>query len=165
MKTGLKACLGLAAALTATGSTAQERAKPKDLGVLPTILTAGLFDPNGKVPVVNGISGSAVSTLSVAFPQTVLGHGKFYVYLLAQQNTSFTGTCTSSYTLTQIQGKATVTLDSGVLKKDFDCMAGSVYAWGLTGKAIPNSPGLATLTGTISFEGKKVTTKVTVRIV
>src|ERR1700749_1506252 len=136
MKTALKVFAVLAAVLTATGSTAQERAKAKDLGGLPTILTGGLFDPNGKVPIVNGVAGAGVSTLSVAFPQTVLAHGSFYVYLLGSENTSFNGTCTSSYTLTQVQGTKNVTLDSGTLKKNFSCTAGRAFAWALTGKVI-----------------------------
>jgi hypothetical protein len=158
--------LSAAAALATTVATAQEiPGNAKDLGVLPTILTAGLFDSNGKVPAINGVTGSAVDNLDVAFPQSVLQHGNFYVYLLAQQNTSFSGTCTSSFKLTQVQGGQTVTLDSGTFKKNFSCLPGSYYAWDLVGKAIPNSPGLVTLEGTIAFGGKKVVTKVVMRIV
>jgi hypothetical protein len=148
-------------------ATAQEgRVKqPQDLGVLPTFLTAGQFDPNGKVPAIDGITGAGVHNLDVAFPQAVLVHGGFYVYLFATQNTTFSGKCTSSYKLTQVQGGKTVTLDSAVLKKNFACTPGSYYAWDLTGKAIPNSPGLATLTGTITFGGNKVTMTTVMRIV
>jgi hypothetical protein len=161
----LKASAGLAAILLTTGSMAQERAKPKDLGILPTAMVAGLADPNGKVPALNGVAGAGVDNLDVAFPQAVLVHGGTYAYTFATQNTTYDGQCTWSYTLTQAQGKGTVTLDSGTFKKDFACKAGSYYAWFLFGKAVANSPGLATLTGTVSFNGKKVTLKTTVRIV
>jgi hypothetical protein len=156
----------MALPLLFAGAAAQVMpAKPKDLGVLPTFLTAGLFDPNGKVPAINGIAGAGVDNLDVAFPQAVLLHGNFYVYLFATQNTTFSGTCTSSFKLTQVQGGKTVTLDSGTLKKDFSCTPGSYYAWDAVGKAMPNSPGLATLEGTIAFGKSKVTMKVLMRIV
>ena len=161
MKTAFRACLGLCAILAASGSMAQERAKPKDLGVLPTIITAGLADPNGKVPVVNGVPGAGVDNLDIAFPQVVLVHGKSYAYLFATQNTSFSGQCTWSFTLKQ----GSTTLDSGTLQKNHSCTPGDYYAWDIIGKAVPNSPGYATLTGTVSFGGKKASMKVTVLIV
>jgi hypothetical protein len=155
----------MALPLLMAGASAQEtQRKAKDLGVLPTFLTAGQFDPNGKVPAIDGIAGAGVHNLDVAFPQAVLVHGGFYVYLFATQNTTFSGKCTSSFKLTQVQGGKTVTLDSGILKKNFACIPGSYYAWDLVGKAIPNSPGLATLEGTVAFGDNKVTMKMVMTI-
>ena len=161
MKVILRASLGLAAVLVTTGSMAQERAKPKDLGVLPTVIAAGAIDPNGKVPAINGVAGAGVDNLDLAFPQVVLVHGHFYTYAFGTQNTSYSGKCTWSFTLKQ----GSTTLDSGTLEKNHACTPGSYYAWLLNGKAIPNSPGLATLTGTVSFGGNKASLSVTVRIV
>ncbi len=161
MKAILKASIGLAAILIANGSMAEAPGKSKDLGVLPTVIAAGVIDPNGKVPAINGVPGAGVDNLDLAFPQVVLVHGQFYTYVFGTQNTTYSGTCSWSFTLKQ--GKKT--LDSGTLEKSHACTPGQYYAWLLNGKAIPNAPGLATLTGTVTFDGKKATLSVTVRIV
>ena len=129
-------------------------------GMFPAFITAGLLDPNGKVPVLNGVPGAGVANLAVAMPMTVLVHGTSYFYIAALQDYNFTGTCVVSYKLTQVQSGKTVTLDSGTIKS-FSTVPGNVWAWAAVGKAIPNSPGIATLTGSVKYGTVTTSTKTT----
>jgi hypothetical protein len=133
-------------------------------GALANFITAGTPDPNGKVPSLNAVPGAGVNTLSVAIPVAVLHHGSVYTYLVSSQNTTYTGTCKDSFTLTQGTGASKVTLDSGVIKASYSCGAGTTWVWAINGKVIPNSPGLATLTGIVTYGTSKVFTKTTVLI-
>jgi hypothetical protein len=130
-------------------------------GVMPAFITAGTPDPNGKVPVIDGVPGAGVANLGVAAPQTILVHGNSYVYTVALQDVNFTGTCQASFTLTQVQYNKTVTLDSA--KDDtFSCGPGTWWVWVFGGKTIPNFPGPATLTGTVTYGSEKASTTTTV---
>src|SRR5580704_30626 len=132
-------------------------------GVIPAFITAGSPDPNGKVPTLNGVSGSGVTNLDVSFPLTLLSHGSSYVYTIALQDVNFTGTCEASFELTQIQYNKTVTLDSA--KDDsFSCGPGTIWYWDFGGKIIPDYLGPATLTGTVTYGSSKATTTTTVVI-
>jgi len=130
-------------------------------GVVPAFITAGQIDPAGKVPGLNLVSGSGVTNLDLPFPLTLLAHGSSYVYTIALQDLNFTGTCQASFTLTQVQFGATVTLDSGTNSK-FSCTPGTIWFWDFGGKVIPNSPGPATLTGTVTYGGRRAVTTATV---
>jgi hypothetical protein len=130
-------------------------------GVLPAFITAGLIDPNGKVPAVNGVPGAGTPNMAVAFPTTVLTHGTSYVYTVAAQNYSFSGTCVASYKLTQLQSGKTVILDSGTINT-FSCASGEEWAFAAFGNAIPNSPGPATLIGLVKFGTTTIKTKTAV---
>ena len=132
-------------------------------GVIPAFISAGLPDPNGKVPAANAVPGSGVSNLDISFPLLLLTHGSSYVFTIALQDIDFTGTCQASYTLTQIQLNKTVTLDSA---KDptFSCNPGTIWFWTFTGKPIPDFPGPATLTGTVTYGTTKATVVSTVVI-
>jgi hypothetical protein len=131
-------------------------------GVIPAFITAGAPDPDGKVPTVNGVSGSGVTNLDVSFPLTLLSHGSSYVFTIAFQNINFTGTCQASYKLTQIQYNKTVTLDSGTGSSITSCNPGTYWYWTWDSKAIPDYPGPAMLTGTVTYGSSKVTTTTTV---
>jgi len=113
--------------------------------VVPNFILATYPDPNGKVPVLNGVPGAGVTNLDVGFPTSLLTHGKFYEYIVGFSDTTFSGNCTVSYKLTQIQAGKTVTLDTA--SKSVATTPGD-WAWAFVGKPIPASPGLATLTGT-----------------
>jgi hypothetical protein len=130
-------------------------------GVVPAFITAGQIDPDGKVPGVNLVPGSGVNNLDLPFPLTALAHGSSYVYTIALQDVNFTGTCQASFTLTQVQFGTTVTLDSGTDPK-FSCSPGTIWFWDFGGKVIPNSPGPATLTGSVTYGSRKATTTATV---
>jgi hypothetical protein len=114
--------------------------------MLPTSITAGLPDPAGKVPTINGVPGSQVANLDVAFPLALLVHGNRYVYSTTVQDNNYTGSCTVSYSLTQVQNGKKVTLDSGRITT-FKTAPGNVWLWVILGKPVPNSPGLAALSG------------------
>ena len=58
-------------------------------------------------------------------------------------------------------GTKTVTLDSGTITT-FNTAPGNIWVWLTTGKAIPNSPGLATLTGSLKYGTTTTSTKTTV---
>jgi hypothetical protein len=139
------AVLTLTVSLSA--STQAQTETPATLpAMLPTSVTAGLIDPAGKVPTINGVPGSKVTNLDVSFPLALLVHGTRYVYSITVQDNSYTGSCTVSYSLTQVQNRKKVTLDSAKITT-FKTSPGNIWLWVATGKAIPDSPGLATLTG------------------
>ncbi|MDP9162116.1 MAG: hypothetical protein M3O09_18065 [Acidobacteriota bacterium] len=140
---------------------AQSQATATIPGVLPAFITAGPTDPNGKVPALNAVPGAGVSNLDLSFPQTLLTHGTTYWYLVALSDYNFTGTCVVSFKLTQVQGGTTVTLDSGTIKS-FSCSANTNWAWTALGKPVPNSPGIATLTGSVKYGSASATVRTTV---
>jgi hypothetical protein len=129
-------------------------------GVMPLFISAGAPDPNGKVPAVNAVTGSGVNNLDISAPLATLVNGGSYVYTIALQDVNFTGTCQASFTLTQVQYNKTVTLDSGKVST-FACGPGNWWGWAFSGKTIPNSPGPATLTGTVTYGSQKATTVTT----
>jgi hypothetical protein len=152
---------------TASGSNAQGSITSirvvDTAGVIPAFISAGAIDPNGKVPAANVVPGSGVNNLDISFPLMLLTHGNSYVFTVALQDIDFTGTCQASYTLTQIQFNKTVTLDSA---KDgtFSCNPGTIWFWTFTGNPIPDFPGPATLTGTVTYGTTKATVVSTVVI-
>jgi len=127
-------------------------------GVMPAFITAGAPDPNGKVPAINGVPGAGVANLGVSAPLLTLVNGNSYVYTVAMQDIDFTGTCQASFTLTQVQFNKNVTLDSGKTGT-FACAPGNWWAWAFSGKTIPNFPGPATLTGTVTYGSSRVSTQ------
>ena len=114
--------------------------------IVPTLVLATYPDPNGKVPTINAVPGAGVANMDVGFPTALLVHGKFFVYIVGFSDTTFSGTCAVSFKLTQVQAGKTVTLDTG--SRNVATTPGD-WAWALAGKAIPTSPGVATLTGTV----------------
>jgi hypothetical protein len=132
-------------------------------GVIPVFISAGSPDPNGKVPTIDGVPGSGVTNYDIAQSVAVLTHGAPYVFSIALQDVNFTGTCQVSYTLTQIQFNKAVTLDSGK-NSSFACNPGSLWLFAFEGKAIPDFPGPATLTGTVTYGATKANVVSTVVI-
>jgi hypothetical protein len=122
-------------------------------GVMANFIAVGLVDPQGRVPAINAVPGAGVQNLAVALPTSVLQHGTSYEYVLSSQNVTFKGTCIDSYTLSR--GK--VILDHKVIRT-YACAPGNEWEWAAVGKAIPNSPGPATLTGTVTYGKLSVTT-------
>jgi hypothetical protein len=124
-------------------------------------VTGSLSDPKGQVPALNKVPGAGVTNLDIGIPVTIFNHGTSYVYVTALEDLNFNGTCQASFKLTQVQGGATVTLDSGT-DPTFACTPSSSWAWAFFGKAIPNSPGLAKLTATVKYGTKTVSFSSTV---
>jgi hypothetical protein len=150
------------ALLPAAGSVAgnsSEAAASK--GIVITSFTAGFFDPNGKIPTLDGVPGAGVDNWDIAVPVAALHVGNFYTYQMTFHSISYSGNCKATYKLTQVQGTKTVTLDSGTIAPSFDCTGPSIWAYAVNStKTIPNSPGPATLTGTLAIGGSKLTMKV-----
>ena len=116
-------------------------------------------DPKGKVPALDAVAGAGVSNIAIASPLGILQPGHAYTVVLTSQNNSFKGMCADSYTLK----RGTVVLASGKIHS-YACQPGTYWEWAATTPAIPNSPGLATLTGTVTYGGKTATTTSTVLI-
>ncbi len=120
---------------------------------LINMVIAGQPDPANVVPQFNIAPGSQVNNLSVAIPESVLTHGATYIYWVSFESVSFTGTCTVSYDISQkINGKTKILQSAKILK--FQCGPGQ-YGAGIGGAAVPNSPGAATLTGTVAYGSTK----------
>jgi hypothetical protein len=126
------------------------------------MVVAGAQDPNGVVPAFNIAPGAGVTNLSIAIPQATIVHGDRYVYWVSFEDFSFTGTCTISYQLSQVVGgKKKILLGQKILA--FSCSPG---LWGaaIVGKAVPNSPGIGTLTGIVAFGATKERLSTTINI-
>lgn len=153
------AVAGIACALAPIAVFAQDAATVP--GILPAFISAGSIDPNDAVPTTDKVPGSAIANLDIAFPLTVLQHGTRYVYSIALQDYNYTGSCVVSYELTQVRNGKTVVLDKATITT-FNTSPGDVWFWVDTGKAIPDSPGEATLIGTVTYGTASVSTKATV---
>lgn len=157
----LGSVLVVAAAILPGASHAQDIAEATTPGILPAFITAGLPDPSHVVPSTNKATGSAIENLDIAFPLTLLNHGQSYVYSIVLQDYNYTGASTVSYKLTQVQNGVTVTLDEATITS-FNTAPGDIWLWVATGKPIPSSPGVATLTGIVTYGSKTAHTKTTV---
>jgi hypothetical protein len=128
-------------------------------GVIANFITAGPTDPKGKIPAIDAVPGAGVRNIAIATPLGILEHGHVYTVIVTSQNNTFKGTCTDSYALK----KGTTILASGKIHT-YDCGLGTYWEWATNTPAIPDKPGLATLTGTVTYGGKTATTTSTVLI-
>jgi len=154
---GFAACAGMGLGIGRVAAAADAAAEPP--GVIANFITAGTPDPRGKVPVLDGIHGAGVDNIAMASPLGILQHGQVYLLLLTSQNNTFRGNCADSYTLKQ----GASVLASGKIHS-YACQPGTYWQWAAQTRAIPNKPGLATLTGTVTYGGKTATTTTTVLI-
>jgi len=154
------AVVSIAAATSLAGA---QDAPPSSASVMISSFTVGDVDPSGKVPTVNGVTGAGVTNWDIALPLSALNSGTRYVYSLTFQVMNFTGTCNSTYKLTQVQAGETVTLDSGAILAGFSCSPDIFLIHG-TGHPIPASPGPATLTAVVKYGSNKVMVHVPVVI-
>lgn len=128
-------------------------------GVIANFITAGTPDPKGRVPALDAVAGAGVQNITMASPLAILQHGRVYTLILTSQNNTFRGVCADSYTLK----RGTAILASGKIH-NYDCQPGTYWQWAVNSRVIPNRPGLATLTGTVTYGGKTATTTATVLI-
>lgn len=120
-------------------------------GFLPAAVTAGEIDRNGKVPALNAVPGSAVSNLDIAVPQTVLTHGQSYCFTVALQDFNVTGEYEVDYFIVQtVNGKTTV-VQYDLMVSGKQSAPGDMWVWDVFGKALPDSPGPATLVGRVRW--------------
>jgi hypothetical protein len=138
-------------------------APPKESAIVITTITAGETDPNGKVPTLNGVQGAGTNNWDVAIPTGILVNGRAYTYSITFQDIGYSGHCSASYKLTQGMGAKKVTIDTGSIFST-SCTAGYLYLSAAPGRVMPNSPGPATLTGTVVFGDRKVSLKIPMTI-
>src|SRR5215467_11414156 len=140
--------MAAAAVFAVPGPVNPRIAPPEDGTIVITSVTAGETDPNGKVPTLNGVKGAGTNNWDIAIPTGVLVNGRPYTYTLTFQDVGYSGHCSASYKLTQGTGTKKVTLDQGSIFST-TCAAGDLYLTSAPGRVMPDSPGAATLTGTI----------------
>jgi len=128
-----------------------------------TLVAASPVDPNNKVPVINGVPGAGISNYDMGFPLTLIPHGQPVVISVLSQNGTFSGTCVTSFSITQKQdGKKKTLLKAKI--KTFSCNAGDVWAWVYQTPDVPDDVGAATLTGTVTYGTTKVNLSVPIYI-
>lgn len=165
MKSSVMA-IGAAIVMTTSGALAFEPQKSNgEQGVVLTSFSAGLTDPAGAVPTLDGVPGAGVHNWDIATPKALLLSGTTYTYQMTFQSIGYTGTCKATFKLTQKQGKKNVVLDSGVIVDTFDCSSPTNWVFAQTSaNAISGIPGPAKLTGTLILNGGKITMDVPVTI-
>jgi len=119
-------------------------------GMLPTSVTVGVIDPNGKVPTVNAVAGAAVPNIDVSFPTSILTHGNSYCFTVSLQDVNVTGAYEVDYYIKRTTGGKTKTLLEQTLVSG-NTAPGDVWVWDAYSKAIPDSPGTATLVGRVRW--------------
>jgi hypothetical protein len=148
-----RSALLIAAAFSAAAITA--RAADAPLGYVTAVLI-GPQDSTGILPAFNKVSGTAVANLDVAIPQALLPRGQAYVVMvMSQVGTSFTGTCKTSFSITQTVGTTTTTIANGAVKP-YKCATGEIFGWALNTAVLGGSAGPATLTGATTIGTQKV---------
>jgi hypothetical protein len=120
-------------------------------GMLPASVTVGVIDPAGKVPVLNGIPGSEVPNSAVSFPLTVLTHGISYCYTITVQDNNVTGDYELDYYIRQVVGGVAKTIVDKKIVTGKSTEPGDTWVWSIYGKALPDSPGIATLVGRVRW--------------
>ena len=141
----------LAAALTLLAAPAAAQTAPGPV----LMMMAGAQDPAQILPAFDVVPNEGVGSFSFATPLGILTHGQVYAYTVFFGDWTYTGTCTSSYELTQVVNGKTKKLLSGQYSST-DCAPGNIFAFAAYGKAVPNSPGAATLTGIVGYGATKV---------
>lgn len=111
-------------------------------------VVAGAPDP--ALPAFNAVSGASVNNVAIPNPTSILAVGQTYFYSVWSHDVSVSGTCQTSYQLSQTVGGVKTILDSHLIKK-YSCAPGTDWLWVTGGAAIPNKPGPAELTGIVKF--------------
>lgn len=142
------------AALSLAGTAAHAATVP---GVI-TYAVIGAADPNKKVPTIDAVQGAGISNVSMAFPVYILQPGVTYEVVVGAQNYGFSGNCVASYTLAT--GATGTGFVSSYSTESYDCPASSIATLPFPVAAIPNVPGAALLTATVTFGSTKVVTKI-----
>jgi hypothetical protein len=148
----------LTIALLCVVSTAAQAASPP--GYVGFVV-AGTPDP--ALPAFNAVSGASVNNVAIANPTNILAVGQIYVYSVWSHDVSVSGTCVTSYQLSQTVDGVKTILDSHVIKK-YSCKPGTDWLWVTGGAAIPNKPGPAELTGIVKFGSSQIRFNVPVLI-
>jgi hypothetical protein len=115
-----------------------------------TYVTLGYADPNGKVPVVNGVPGAGVSNVAFPLPLRAIRPGYRYAIAIGSQNFSFSGTCSTQYVLTgTLDGKPK--LIATARTAGYACGPKAVSPRFFTTPKIPDYKGAASLEAIVTF--------------
>ena len=115
-----------------------------------TAVLIGVPDSAHILPTFNKVPGTSTPNLDVALPQALVTHGQPYVVMVMSQLASFSGTCKTSYEITQVVSGVTTVVNKGAIAP-YTCSAGNIFGWALGTRPIAGTPGPATLTGLVSF--------------
>jgi hypothetical protein len=153
-----------AAAFTVTAYAQEDETAASAGTILPAFITAGAPDPAGKIPNLDAVPGAEVGNFDIAQPETVLVHGRRYVYSVALESATYTGKYSVEYKLTRVVKGKTEVLSSGTIASDKSTSPLDYWVWVILAKEIPDSPGMASLEGVITYGTHTVTTSVPVLI-
>ena len=115
-----------------------------------TSITATHPDANGKVPAFNVVSGAGIPTWSNGLAQAVLTHGQYYDYCVSLGSAAARGSAEVSFRVTR--GKAVIQSAVIIKAKDFKVGPNGVWYYCSGYLQLPKSPGVATLTGIVSYK-------------
>jgi hypothetical protein len=136
----------LALGLAATSASAQ---------IYVTSITASFPDPNGKVPVLDGVPGAGVDNWAMGLAQGVLTHGQTYNYCVSLASATADGNVELDFKIkrgsTDIQGGTILAY------KDFKVGSGGVWYECAGYHTLPDSPGPATLNATAYYKAHGTT--------
>jgi hypothetical protein len=140
---------GLAAVVCLCAGAAGAAAAPVPGFITFTVV--GFADPNGKVPVINGVPGSGVTNLAVPFPVYYLNHGSNYNVTIGSNTTpKFQGNCVTEYILYgTVSGKAKKI--SSAKTKPYACGKETYWAYDWNTPTIPAYIGPASVVAEVSF--------------
>jgi hypothetical protein len=122
---------------------------PAHAQVFVSSITAAIPDSAGKVPGFNKVPGSAIENWANGVAQVVLTHGQPYNYCISLGSAAANGTAGVTFTI----ARKTTVIQSGVILPPGGLTVGADGIWYLCSgyTALPDSPGKATLTGTVSY--------------
>ncbi len=140
---------------------------PAHAQVFVTSVTAAIPDSAGKVPGFNKVPGSAIENWANGVAQVVLVHGQSYNYCVSLGTSAAKGTAGVTFTIAH---KSAVVQTGVIIPPGGLSLAADQIMYVCSGyTALPDSPGKATLTGTVSYtptgKTKAVVSKLTTGVV
>jgi len=136
---------------TADSADADSASVTTGTGMLPSSVTVGEIDPNGKVPVLNGVPGSGIPNMDLAIPLSILTHGNSYCFTVSLQDYNVTGNYEVDYYIKQVVEGVTKTIVHQTIVTNKSTEPGDTWVWDIYSAAIPDSPGIATLYGRVRW--------------
>jgi hypothetical protein len=130
-------------------------------GILPASVTIAAIDPDGKVPALDAVPGSGVPNMDVSIPLTLVTHGNSYCVTVAMQDYDVTGDYEVDWYIKQVVGGTSKTIVEQKVVTGKTTAPGDTWVWSIYTKALPDSPGFATLVGRVRW-GTGYTTQATV---
>ncbi len=137
-------------------------ASPAKAQVYVTGIAATIPDPNTKVPAFNAVPGAGIPTWSNGLSQAVLTHGQAYNYCVSLASANTKGNGQVSFSLK----RGSTLIQSHIIVKKADYSIGPYGVWYYCSGylTMPDSPGAATLTGTVSYLASGATKSATAHL-